>query len=373
MSSLSMDAPLYGKTSRGRRHDVWLIVSAALLMLTGLLSIYSIDHAQESRYLLRQGVFALLGVVVFLIFNRIKLETFQRLAVPLYAANVLMLIGVLTFLGKSRGVATRWIEIGSFQFQPSELSKILLTLTLAAYLANRQDEIKSFKTFVGAILHVVPICGLVILQPHLGATLALIVLALLGLMYAGVPAKFFPIAIGALALLGTAVWFTPRLLPDYIRERAIGAYNDRVLGQSDNKDDTYQQYQAMLAIATGGVMGSGFMQGDQKAAGTVPEQHNDFIFSVIGEEGGLVGSFLVLALFGFFFYRVWLVGFLAKTAYGRIVAGCLFGVLAFHTLVNLAMVLRIGPVVGLWLPFISYGGTALWMCMAAVGLLDQVE
>lgn len=358
---------------RGKfKHDAWLLLSTLLLLLTGFLSLYSIDSDWGTNYLNRQILYAGLGIAVYFIFNKIKLEFWRKSATALYLLNIFMLLAVLGF-GRARGVAQRWIELGPIQFQPSELTKIILAITLAAYFANRKDEIWKFKTFVGAALHVVPIALLVFMQPHLGGALALLTMGLLGAAYAGVPGKFFPIAIGAFLAVSAFIWFTPKLLPPYIRDRAVTKYQEIFLGDVDRKGDSYQQIQSILAISGGGVVGEGYLKGELKSIAAVPEQHNDFVFSVIGEEGGLAGSMIVLGLFGFFFYRVWLVGFRARSDMGRIVAGCLLTVLAFHTIINLSMVLMIGPVIGMWLPFVSYGGTALWMCLAAVGLLDQIE
>ena len=353
-------------------HDGWLLAAAGLLTVTGFLAIFSVDYALHPwQYVSRQIVFAAVGVLVYLFFNRIRLETWQKLATPLYVFNLVML-GATLVVGKGRGITQRWIDIGPIQFQPSELSKIILAITLAAYLANRQDQMKSASTLLGVIAHVAPVLALVYLQPHLGATLALLFMAMVATLYAGVPWKNFSVALAASVALALALWFTPNLLNDYQRERILGMV-DTMHGESDIRGSGFQQHQGIMAIGNGGLTGTGFLNGDRKAAGAIPEQHTDFIFTVIGEEGGLLGCLFVFASFAFLFYRIWLRGHVAKTPMGRVVVGSLFAVLGFHFLVNMAMVLQIGPVVGLWLPFVSYGGTALWMCMAAIGLIDQAE
>jgi rod shape determining protein RodA len=123
----------------------------------------------------------------------------------------------------------------------------------------------------------------------------------------------------------------------------------------------------------GGLAGTGFLKGEQKEGRFIPEQHNDFIFTVVGEEGGLIGATIVLAAFGFFFWRVWLILIRAPDPFYKMVAGGIFAALFFHTFVNLAMLLKLLPVVGLWLPFMSYGGTALWLCLSCVGLLIGIR
>ncbi len=205
------------------------------------------------------------------------------------------------------------------------------------------------------------------MQPHLGGAVALIVIWAVVSIYAGVPWKYFIFAGSLLAALMSFAWFTPGVLSDYQHKRVYDFINP------DPKAGGYQATRSIIAIGSGGLAGAGYLKGDQKAAQYIPEQHNDFVFSVIGEEGGLIGSTLVIGFFSFFFYRVWLVGFRTQNAMDRMVVGGLFGVLVFHTVVNLGMVLQLTPVVGLWLPFLSAGGTALWTCMAAVGILDNIR
>lgn len=355
-----------------RGHDWGLILSAIALMIVGIFSIFSIDTDRDSSFATRQLIFSAIGVVVFYICNKVKLEFLKSAAPFLYVVNLGILVATI-LVGKSRGITSRWIEIGPMQFQPSEVTKLILAITLAAYFAKREDKVNEIGTYLGALLHAAPILCLVLLQPHLGATLALLFLTLIACSTAGVPGKFFPATLIAITALGGAAWFTPGLMPDYMRARVDQKVQELVFGERDPRGAGYQQHQAMLAIGSGGTTGTGFFRGEQKASGVIPEQQTDFIFSVIGEEGGFFGSVLVIVLFGIFFFFVWRRMFLAQTMMGRVVAGGLFAVLAFHTIVNLAMVLSFGPVVGLWLPFMSHGGTALWMCMGAVGFLDQCE
>lgn len=356
----------------GTGHDWGLIFSALALIAVGIFSNFSIDVDRGTNFATRQLVFSAIGVIVFFICNKVKLEFVKIIAPALYVLNVLLLVATI-FVGKSRGITSRWIEIGPMQFQPSEVTKLILAVTLAAYFAKREERMNELSTYLGALLHAAPILCLVLLQPHLGATLALLFLTLIACTYAGVPGKFFPATLVAIAAIGGAAWFTPGLMPDYMRARVDQKVQELVYGERDPRGAGYQQHQAMLAIGSGGTTGTGFFRGEQKATGVIPEQQTDFIFSVVGEEGGFFGSVLVIGLFSVFFYFVWRRAFLAQSMMGKVVAGSLFAVLAFHAIVNLAMLLSFGPVVGLWLPFMSHGGTALWMCMGAVGLLDQCD
>jgi len=368
MSALgSFRGDLVAETRRESRHDVWLLIATALLVITGFLAIYSVDSIKfDGHYTVRQVAFAGVGLVVFAIFSRLDLSFLQRASTWLYVFNILMLLAVF-FVGRARGEAQRWIDIGPVGFQPSDPCKILLTLTLAAYYANRLEDIRTFRVFLGSLLHIALPFLLVFMQPHLGGAVALLVIWLIVSIYAGVPWKYFTVAGTLLAGLLAFAWFTPGVLSDYQHQRV------RDFMHPDPRAGGYQSTRSIIAIGSGGLAGAGFLKGEQKAAQYIPEQHNDFVFSVIGEEGGLIGSVIVLAAFAFFFYRVWLVGFRTTTPMARMVVGGIFGFLAFHTVVNLGMVLQLTPVVGLWLPFVSAGGTALWTCLAAVGILDNIR
>ncbi|MDI9638942.1 FtsW/RodA/SpoVE family cell cycle protein [Kamptonema cortianum] len=354
------------KESRPR--DVWLLLAAMLLAATGLTAIYSVSPYHASR----QAIFAAVGIGVFFLFNRVRLEMWKKLSPILYGVTVLLLLAVLV-MGEGRGEATRWIGFGAFQFQPSEFAKVTLSITLASYFSNRADRIREIWVLLGALLHVAPILALVFVQPHLGATLALIFMSVVAAIHAGTRWRHLALLLPAFILLATVAWVTPGLLPEYQRQRVYAMYDRIVYKKIDKKDSDYQVHQSVLAIASGGATGVGFFQGNQKEARAIPDQRTDFIFSVIGEEGGLVGSTIVLGLFALFFYRIWIRIYESTSLMSRVLGASLFAILGFHMMVNLAMVLQIGPVVGLWLPFISYGGTALWMCMAAVGLIEQLE
>jgi len=367
MSAFAMDrgSPV-GKPNFWQRIDIWLVVSATILLFFGLSSLYSYDHGRGERNFINQAIRVVIGVGPFLLFLIVDYRFWRRIAVPLYVLNVGLLALVLV-MGSHGGGAQRWLNIGPLEFQPSELSKLLLTLTLATFFANRLDRIGSVSTFAGSFLHVLPSLILVFAQPHLGATLVLVVTWLAVSWFMGVPGKFIFGAVGlAIALLVFAVK-TPGVLSDYQLKRLEG------MVVSDERGKGYQQMRAALAFGVGGVAGSGYLKGEQKSAGSIPEQRTDFVFTIVGEEGGLIGSSLVLAAFLFFFYRVWLVTYQAPDEFGSGIAAGILAMLGFHTIVNLGMNLQLTPVVGLWLPWMSYGGTAIWLCMASIGLLLSIR
>lgn len=358
--------PAYAPGVRSRSiFDGWLLLAAALLIAVGLMALYSHGYSKPAgaSYFPKQIQLLVLGIVPFALFYFVDTRFWRKFSNSLYLVNI-GLLSLVFLVGSETKGAQRWIQLGSLQFQPSEMSKLLCIMTLSAFFASRIGQIKKFSTFALSFLHVLPPLLLVFKQPHLGATLVILVAWLGVCVCAGVPWKYLLATVAAAAAaLVLAMTLFSGVLKSYQKTRVQAMFS------RDEKGSAYQTLRASIAFASGGVVGTGYLQGEQKRGGYIPEQHNDFIFTVIGEEGGLIGAGIVLSFFGFFFYRVWLVIYRAIDPYSRMLAGGIFSMLGFHTLVNLAMNVQLVPVVGLWLPFVSYGGTALWLCLAAVGLL----
>lgn len=361
------------EAKRSIRVDLYLVLSVVILLIIGLMTIYSkswsMDHLATFR---KQLVNTVVGLVPFACFYWIHPKNWERWIRGVYVTNLLLLAMVLAF-GKDVNGAARWVELGPLQFQPSELAKILTVLTLASYYASVQDRIDRLSTFLMGLLHVGVPMLMILMQPHLGATLVVLVSWFAVSLVARVPAKFLILTAIVIALIGSLVFFVPavsaKLLHGYQTKRIHGLRNRG----KDVKDLNWQTDRAEIAFGVGGLYGTGFLKGQQKEGGFIPEQQNDFIFSVLGEEGGLVGCTLLLLAYGFFFYRIWLVMMAAEDPYYRMVSAGVFAALFFHTFVNMAMVLQLVPVVGLWLPFMSSGGTAVWLCLACVGLMLNIR
>lgn len=375
MASLNVVPGRAVETRRVARVDFWLILAAIVLMTVGFMSLYSEGVTRDGGANFRKQILnAVVGLVPFGIFASVNPRFWQRVATPVYIVNLVMLMTVLA-MGKAAKGAARWIDIGPLQFQPSELAKLLIVLTLATFYASRQDKIQHISTFGLGLLHAVVPALLIFRQPHLGAFTVVMVAWFAISLVAQVPLKYLLGMVGTVAVLVGTVVAVPA-----VQEKVLGKYQrDRLEGLAaskagkDTQGKNWQTDRAAIALAVGGVSGTGYGNGQQKAGHFIPEQHNDFIFTVVGEEGGLIGATLVLAAFGFFFYRIFLIMHLATDPYYRMVAAGIFAVLGFHTFVNIAMVLELVPVVGLWLPFLSYGGTALWLCMACVGMLLNIR
>ena len=353
--------------------DWWMLGAAGILVFIGLISIFSSGYGDSLKEFKKQIVNICLGLVPMGIFAFCHPRLWARISKFVYGLNLALLVGVLA-MGHSSNGAERWIGVGPIQFQPSELSKILIVLTLATFYSSRQDQIKSFSTFALGALHVLVPVLLIMKQPHLGASLLILTVWVALSLVAGVSPKYMFLAIGSFVILATLVFKVPavrtKILQPYQWERVLG-----LLGMdSDNKkvkDMKYQTEVASYAFANGGIAGTGFLKGEVKHR--VPFQSTDFIFSLVGEEFGLLGCFVVLGVFALLFYRIWLGMLNAADFYYQMIMAGILTILGFHTIVNAGMVLGFLPVVGLWFPFLSYGGTAIWLCMSLIGLALNVR
>jgi rod shape determining protein RodA len=365
-SPLRMGHP--GATGQRRSLDWWLFLSAALLIVMGLMSLLSIDRGSgTTQHFRNQLIRVCIGIVPFAIMLFVNPKSLLKHRWTLYGISILTLVLVM-LKGSTKGGAERWIVIGPLEFQPSEMAKLFVAITLAAFFALNADRIKSIWTYLGSLAIVSLPMVLILEQPHLGAALTIFVIWLAISLIAQVPLKFIVATVAAMGAFLAVGLYVPGVLDDYHRGR-VKAF----LFGGDEQGDTYQQTRALIAFGAGGLTGQGYLKGEFKGTKFVPEQQTDYISTVIGEEGGLAGCTLMLAAFGFFFYRAWLVMFRASEPFHKMVAAGIFAYLAFHMVVNLGMNLVLLPVVGLWLPFLSFGGTAMWLCMASVGLLMNLR
>ena len=347
--------------------DPMFVGAFVVLILFGLMAIFSVNQAMPGDNMFRKQIMLLvMGIVPFLVFLLTPAMIWQRIVNFLYAVNVGMLALVIIQGSEAKG-AQRWLDIGPIQFQPSEMSKIITVITLSVFFSKRREDVGNVWTFALSFLHVLPTLLLVFMQPHLGATVTIFVSWLVICFIAQVPWKQIIGFVMALILVGSVLGAA--LLRDYQKERL----RTLVSKTKDDQKEHYQQDQAMIAIGVGGTLGQGFLKGEQRERRAVPEARNDFIFTVIAEEGGFFGSALVMFTFAAFFIRGWMLALKMSDLFARMACVGVLTVLAFHWIVNMAMNLGIGPVIGLWLPFISYGGTALWLCLACVGLVINLN
>lgn len=355
--------------------DIPFLVILLLLLAVGLVCLYSASYAYAYKwedgdsyfYIRRQVVFALLGLVAMLVASLFNYEKWHLFAIPLLAVSVILLVVVL-FLPSETGVH-RWIRFAGQQFQPSEIAKFALILLFAHLISLNHKRMKTFMGgFLPFILVLGLVCGLVFLEPHLSGTILLLAIGLI-MMYVGGSNKLY---LAGLVVAGAAVVFLMVFVGGYEQDR-IAVWQDPLgVNEADPGGDAWQTVQSLYAIGSGGLMGQGLGNSRQKHL-FLPEPHNDFIFSVICEELGLVGAVLVIALFGLLVWRGFVIGMKAKDKFGSMLAIGLTAQVGVQALLNMAVVTNTVPNTGISLPFFSYGGTSLIMLLAQMGVVLAVS
>ena len=339
------------------------------LVAFGLVMVYSATSASAAlgngdpmSYLKRQAIYALLGVVVMTALARFDYHRLRYLAVPLLLTAFALCAAVLVVAPEING-ARRWFLLGPASFQPSELAKLALCLFAAVYLARRRAP-RTFGELLRPLGLVTAVfCGLIVLEPDLGTTIAVCVMMLAILLVASVPVRLLAVAAVLAAGVGMiAIWAEP-----YRRARVFSFLDP----WSDAQGSGFQIVQAMIGIGSGGITGAGLGEGVQKVL-YLPEAHTDMIFAVVGEELGLVGSALVICGFAAFAFAGFRIAMRCRDPFGKLLAAGLTALVCGQATINLAAVLGIAPLTGIPLPFVSYGGSSLVVLLAGVGILLNI-
>jgi rod shape determining protein RodA len=376
-----------------KRVDWSLFAVVIALCLYGLVMIYSATRAPEtaglgppSQFVQKQVVWLLVGLGAFAITLVWEYESLARWHLPLYGVAMLLLVAVLKF-GQSPTGAARWIALGSFRLQPSELAKPAVILSLAALLGRRAQAAPELPVVLRSLLVAAVPMLLVLLQPDFGTALVLIAIWFGVLYLAGGRGRHLGAVFACGLLLFGLMWNLDRLPLDRVRPAGLGRalaqvrlrdYQKRRLTvflspQSDPLGAGYHIIQSRLAIGSGQVWGRGLFHGTQSRLRFIPERHTDFIFSVVGEELGLAGAGAMLALYFLLFWRGLRIALRAREAVGSLLAGGAVSMLVFHTIVNIGMSVNVMPITGIPLPFVSYGGSNLLVSFLAFGLLQNVH
>jgi rod shape determining protein RodA len=371
-----MDATLGRWATRegALRHvDPILIITAAVLSLYGLFMVYSATHQgllalgeDPGFYLKRQLTFVMLGVIAMIVAATFDYRLVKVYAPIIYGLALLALLLVLTPLGDETAGAQRWITLFGFQFQPSELAKLAVVAMLAAYLSELR-EVRLEHVWRAAFIVGGPMV-LIFVQPDIGTMMVFAVVLVTLLVVAGARARHIAILIG-LAIFGAIIAFNLGIVKEYQIDR-LRSFLDPA---ADPLRAGYNLQQAQIAIGAGGLFGRGYLNGTQTNLDFVPEQHTDFVFTVVGEELGFVGAIGLLALFAVLLWRGFRTALMSRDAFGTLLAMGIVGMLAFQVFVNVGMTMGIMPVTGIPLPLVSYGGTSMVMNWAAVGLLLNVH
>jgi len=339
--------------------DPWLVIALALLAAFGLSTLYAAVHHGDLGIWHRQAAFWIVGIGMLVAIAALPLRFWAYLAWPAYSL-CLLLLALLPWIGEVRMGARRWIDLGLISLQPSELMKWALILALAHLLASRESP--SGKIAWAALAMIAAPCALIAAQPDLGTAVVVAAIGMSVLFAAGLSWRWL------LGLAATAVLFVPIawkfLLHDYQRQRVLTFLHP----ERDPLGAGYHVLQSKIAIGSGGIFGKGWLQGTQARLHFLPEQHTDFIFAVLAEEGGLLAAGALLAIYGLLLFRLLAIAERAPTRFGALITVGVAAVLFVNITVNIGMTSGLLPVVGVPLPFVSYGGSALISMLASVGL-----
>ncbi len=343
--------------------DPALLAIVGALALVGLVTLYSAANDFPWRFSDQLRNLAVAAAVMFVAAN-VPPATLQKLAAPAYLVGVALLVGV-EVAGVTVKGATRWLDIGLTRIQPSEMMRLALPLMLAWYFHKREGSKKPFDFLVAAILTAVPV-ALIAKQPDLGTALLVIAAGAYVIFFAGLPWKWLA-ALGVAGLTMLPLAWT--MMHDYQRTRVLTLIDPT----TDPLGKGFHTLQATIAIGSGGAFGKGWMQGTQTHLEFIPERTSDFIFAVFSEEFGLVGNLVLICLFLALVGRALLIAVNASSTFSRLLAGSIALIVFTYAFVNMGMVSGILPVVGVPLPFVSYGGTALVTLGLACGMLMSIN
>ncbi|MGQ9489186.1 MAG: rod shape-determining protein RodA [Anaerolineae bacterium] len=351
-----------------RRFDWALLALVMLLCAFGVLMIASALAGNEmyANWYLRQIGFLAVGLILLVLAAVVDYRLLASLAYPIYLIFLAMLV-VIVVAGTVAGGARRWLEVGQFFLQPSELSKIALILALAHYLSGREEKMESILTPLGAIVIMLPAVILIYLQPNLGTALSVLAIGGMMLLVSGLRWRHM-IVIGGLAV-GVAIPVWRFVLQDYMKQRILVFLNPSQVSVAER----YNVEQAIIGIGSGGWLGRGLFRGAQSQLHFLRVRHSDFIFSVVAEELGFIGAALLIVLFVLLLLRLVYIAARARDTFGMLIVTGVTTMILFQVVVNIGMNLNIMPVTGIPLPFISYGGSSLWAMLIGIGLVESVQ
>ena len=377
MSAIEFDKPslLQRIVPLFRGFDFLLLLFIAMLAGAGLLAMYSAGFDHGTRFV-DHGRNMLIAAGLLFLLAQIPPQQLMKVAVPLYAVGVALLVAVVLF-GITKKGATRWVNVGVV-IQPSEILKIATPLMLAWWFQRREGNLRASDFAIAFVLLMVPV-GLIMKQPDLGTSLLVMAAGLSVIFFAGLPWKLIvPPVVLAVVGIFLIVWFEPQLCADGVSWYLLHDYQrTRVCTLLDPTRDPlgkgFHSIQGMIAIGSGGIWGKGFMAGTQTHLEFIPERTTDFIFAAYSEEFGLVGNLFIIVGFLLLVWRGLAIAMHANSLFGRLMAAAVAMIFFTYAFVNMGMVSGILPVVGVPLPFISYGGTAMVTLGLALGVLMSVS
>jgi cell division protein FtsW len=353
--------------------DLPFFLLTLIILTVGVVMVFSASFARAyyskgnaTLYFRKQLIFAISGILIMYVVSRVPVRSFRRYSMLLLFASIVMLALVpFIGIGKEETGANRWFNLGFTTFQPSEVAKLAVILAFASMICIYKDKMRTFKYGVlpfGIVLAI--IVGLLVLEPHLSASIIIIAVGAIMMFAGGTRWQYFVVGIIVVAAIGTLL--VTKMA--YASTRISTWLDPFAVAQ----DEGFQTVQSLYAIGSGGLMGLGLGQGRQKYL-YLPEEHNDFIFSIVCEELGFIGAILVLLLFALLIIRGYWLAMHARDRFGALVITGISSLLAIQVFLNVAVVTNLVPCTGISLPFFSYGGTALWIQLAEMGIVLSIS
>ncbi len=357
-----------------RHVDLSLVAATLSISAIGLLMVYSSTRQKQltegldpGYFLKRQAVFFVVGAILMVAVMVFDYQTLREAAPALFAGSVLSLLLVLSPLGsESRGIQA-WFQLGPYQLQPSELTKVALIVGLAAFCSTQRGPIEARTLMILLGLVAVPL-ALVYRQPDFGTAMVLVAIVVGVLVVGGAQGRHL-LVLGFIGLVAVVAVLQLGVLQQYQVDR-LTAFLDPTV---DIQNTAYNLRQSQVAIAAGGFGGRGLFQGTQTNLSFVPEQHTDFIFTAVGEELGFLGAGTLLGLFGLLIWRIWRTAALARDRFGSLLCVGVLAMFVFQVFENIGMTMGMTPVAGIPLPLMSYGGSSTLATMMAVGIVLNVH
>jgi cell division protein FtsW len=349
---------------------VLLLTAIGLVMLLSASfpsAYYETKNHDPTYYFVRQAIFAVLGVAAMLGISRFNYQRFRGLARPLiFITVVLLLLVLIPGIGIIRNNARRWLGFGSFTFQPSEIAKIAIVVQFAASISKKKDKMRNTREGVlGHLVYIAVLAGLVALEPHLSGAILIAGAGAVMMLVGGIRWIW---AIAAVGFAGTVATLMMKGVIKYGQSRIEMWQNPFI----DPRGDGYQLSQSLISIGSGGLLGVGLGKGRQKFL-YLPEEHNDFIFAIVCEELGLIGATIIMLLFAALVLRGYWIALHARDRFGALLVVGVTSLIAMQTFLNIGVVTGLLPTTGISLPFFSYGGTALMLQLAEMGIVLSVS
>jgi rod shape determining protein RodA len=358
-----------------RHIDMVLVGSVAAVGALGCLMIFSATRGRnpsdfDTSFLFKQLLFMGVGAGVMLVVALVDYRRYREVAPIAYGLILLSLLMVVSGLGSEKKGSQAWFQVGPFQLQPSELAKIVVIVSLASVIAHFNSELDARRLMLVLAVTGLPM-ALIMLQPDLGTTLVFVAVSMGMLLIGGAQVRHIA-ALTLVGIVGVGLVINSGMLEKFQQCR-LTSFLETEDKECEERDASYNQDQAMTAIGSGAVFGTGLFEGTQTRLDIVPEQHTDFIFTALGEELGFVGGATLLALLSIIAWRIWRTAQLARDPLGTLICVGVLSMFVFQVFENIGMTMGIMPITGIPLPFMSYGGSSTLTAFIAVGLVLNIH